>query len=76
MKFNAYILSLLFCLFSNQAIAATYVISMSELDFSDFLPITGSCEMDLDGLVTDMPGSQMCHRTMASSTSTIQAQAI
>jgi hypothetical protein len=60
MKFNAYILPLLFGLFSNLAIAATYVIPMSELDFSDFLPITGSCIMDLDGNVTDMPGSQMC----------------
>ena len=60
MKFNAYILPLLFGLFSNLAIAATYVIPMSELDFSDFLPITGSCTMDIDGLVTDMPGSQMC----------------
>ncbi|MFT7430538.1 MAG: hypothetical protein ACI971_000990 [Colwellia sp.] len=60
MKCNAYILPLLLGLYSNLAIAATYVIPMSELDFSDFLPITGSCTMDLDGLVTDGPGSQMC----------------
>jgi hypothetical protein len=60
MKFRSFILALLLGLFSNLVIAATYVIPMSELDFSDLLPITGSCEMDLDGLVTDMPGSQMC----------------
>lgn len=60
MKFNAYIIPLLFGLFSNLAIAATYIIPMTELDFSDLLPITGSCEMDLAGVVTDMPGSQMC----------------
>jgi hypothetical protein len=60
MKFRSFILALLLGLFSNLVIAATYVIRLSELDFSDFLPITGSCEMDLDGLVTDMPGSQMC----------------
>ena len=59
-KINTSILTLLLGVFSNLAIAATYVIPMSELDFSDFLPITGSCKMDLDGLVTDMPGSQMC----------------
>jgi hypothetical protein len=60
MKFNAYILTLLFSLFSSLAICAPYSIVMSELDFSDFLPITGSCEMDIAGLVTDLPGSQMC----------------
>jgi hypothetical protein len=60
MKFNAYIITLLFGLLSNLAVAATYVIPMSELDFSDLLPITGSCEMDLAGVVTDMSGSQMC----------------
>ncbi|AGH45412.1 hypothetical protein [Paraglaciecola psychrophila] len=60
MRFNAYILALLFGLLLNQAIAATYIIPMSELDFSDFLPIRGNCEMDLDGLVTDKLGSQMC----------------
>lgn len=61
MKFNAYILTLLFGLFSNLAMAAPYVIMMSELDFSDFLPIAGSCQMDAaTALVTDQPGSQMC----------------
>lgn len=60
MKVNAYILTLLFGLFSNLAMAAPYTIKMSELNFSDFLPIAGSCEMDIDGLVTDLPGSQMC----------------
>jgi hypothetical protein len=60
MKFRSFILALLLGLFANLAIAATYVIPFSELDFSDFLPITGSCTMDLDGLVTDGPGSQMC----------------
>jgi len=59
-KINAYIFSVLLSLFSNLAIAETYVIPLTELDFSDFLPIPGSCEMDLDGLVTDLPGSQMC----------------
>jgi len=59
-KFKAYIVTLLFCLCSNLAIAAPFVVIMSELDFSDFLPITGSCEMDIAGIVTDLPGSQMC----------------
>jgi len=59
-KFKACIVTLLFCLFSNLVNAAPYIINMSELDFSDFLPITGSCEMDIDGIVTDLPGSQMC----------------
>ncbi len=61
-KFNVYLLTLLFCLFSNMAMAvpAPYVAIMSELDFSKFLPITGSCEMDITGIVTDLPGSQMC----------------
>jgi len=60
MKFNKYILILILGLFSNMAFSAPYVIMMSELDFSDFLPIAGSCEMDLTGLVTDLPSSQMC----------------
>jgi hypothetical protein len=60
MKFNTFILTLLFGFFSKLTIAATYIIPMSELDFSDFLPTTGNCTMDLNGLVTDMPGSQMC----------------
>jgi hypothetical protein len=60
MKFNAYILSLLFGLFSNIAMAESYTIKLSELGFTDFLPITGSCEMDLNGLITDFPGSQLC----------------
>jgi hypothetical protein len=60
MKFKTYILTLQFSLFSSLAICAPYSIIMSELDFSDFLPTTGSCEMDIAGLVTDLPGSQMC----------------
>lgn len=60
MKFNALILTIILSLFSKLSIAETYIIPMSELDFSDILPITGNCEMDLDGVVTDMPGSQMC----------------
>lgn len=60
MKFSSFILAVLFGLFANLAEAETYVIPMSELDFSDFLPITGSCTMDLNGNVEDMPGSQMC----------------
>lgn len=59
-KFKAYIFTLLLSLFSNLALAETYVIPLSELDFSDFLPITGSCIMDLDGNITDRLGSQMC----------------
>lgn len=60
MKFNVYIISLIYVMFSNLVMAATYSINISELDFSDFLPITGSCEMDIAGLVTDLYGSQMC----------------
>jgi hypothetical protein len=60
MKVNPYLLALLLGLFSNLVMAAPYVINITELDFSDFLPISGSCEMDIDGLVTDLPGSQMC----------------
>ncbi|WP_339721731.1 hypothetical protein [uncultured Paraglaciecola sp.] len=60
MKFNLYILTFVLGLFSKLSFAETYVIPMSELDFSEFLPITGSCEMDLDGQVTDLSGSQMC----------------
>ena len=60
MKFSTYILTLLLGLFSNLVIAATYMFPLSALDFSDFLPVTGSCEMDLTGVVTDLPGSNMC----------------
>jgi hypothetical protein len=60
MKFSSFISALLFGLFTNVASAATYLIPLSELDFSDFLPITGSCTMDLAGIVTDESGSQMC----------------
>ncbi|ABG39828.1 hypothetical protein Patl_1302 [Paraglaciecola sp. T6c] len=59
-RYQLFILLLLFGLVSKQVLAAPYVITMSELDFSDFLPITGNCEMDLTGDVTDLPGSQMC----------------
>lgn len=60
MKLNTYIVALLLSLLSNLSIAASYTIKMSELDFSEVLPITGSCEMDIVGEVTDLPGSQMC----------------
>jgi hypothetical protein len=36
------------------------MVNLSELDFSNFLPISGSCQMDINGQVTDLPGSQMC----------------
>lgn len=60
MKVDNYIFLAVFGLFSNLANAATYIIPMSELDFASLLPTTGSCSMDLNGVVTDMPGSQMC----------------
>lgn len=60
MSFRLLIISFLFTLFSKLALSATYIIPLSELDFSEFLPIPGNCVMDLNGQVTDMPGSQMC----------------
>jgi hypothetical protein len=42
------------------AIAGTIGIVISELDYTDLLPITGSCEMDIDGDITPLFGSQMC----------------
>lgn len=60
MKPRFFLITLLLALFSKFSVSATYVITMSELDFSEFLPISGSCVMNLDGQVTDTPGSQMC----------------
>lgn len=60
MQVKYFFSTLLFTVFSTFAQSATYIIPMSELDYSDILPIPGSCTMDLNGQVTDMPGSQMC----------------
>ena len=43
------------------AISAPYVVVMEELDFGDFLPISGSCTMDYaTSNVTGLLGTQMC----------------
>jgi|GEM_PF-3527371 len=61
MKFNHYIFILIAGLFSPVALADPYMVVVSELDFSQFLPTTGSCEMNVaSGEVTDLLGSQMC----------------
>ena len=61
MKFKVYILILLLGLFPNLASAKPYIVEVSQLDFTKFLPTRGRCEMDVDSaLVTDLPGSQMC----------------
>jgi len=60
MKFKIYLLVVMISLIPKVILAAPYVIPVTELDFTDFLPITGSCEMDIAGVVTDLPGSQMC----------------
>jgi hypothetical protein len=59
-KINIYILVLFLGLLSKIALAAPYVIEMSRLGFSEILPITGNCGMNIEGIVTDLPGSQMC----------------
>jgi hypothetical protein len=60
-KCSTFILALLFCFYSKLLIAAPHMVIMSELDFSLFLPITGSCEIDVEtGIVSSLPGSQMC----------------
>lgn len=60
-KVNVYIFILLLSFFSKAALSEPYVIEVSKLDFSKFLPIQGSCEMDVaTALVTDLFGSQMC----------------
>jgi hypothetical protein len=60
-KFNIYIVTMLISLFSKLALGAPYILEVSKLDFSKFLPTTGRCEMDVaTAFVTDQLGSQMC----------------
>jgi hypothetical protein len=60
-KFNAYLFTLLLGLFSKMTMAEPYMVEVSQLHFSKFLPTSGSCEMDVaTALITDLLGSQMC----------------
>lgn len=48
-------------LISHRVMAAPFLVTVSQLDFGQTLPIAGSCEMDyLTGAITPLSGSQMC----------------
>ncbi|MDU0354644.1 hypothetical protein RS130_12605 [Paraglaciecola aquimarina] len=60
-KFNPYLFTLLLVLYSKVTMADPYMIEISQLHFSKFLPTSGSCEMNVEtALVTDLLSSQMC----------------
>ena len=60
MKYKTLLFFQLCWLWSTNLMAASFSVMMSELNFAEILPITGTCVMDLNGVVTDDLGSQMC----------------
>lgn len=60
-KINAYLFTLLLGLFSKMTMAEPFMVEVSQIHFSKFLPTSGNCEMDVaTASITDLLGSQMC----------------